>query len=250
MFSVDVFEAAWPELAKSLRYFAEVDSTNDTARLFEREDGAIILSERQRKGRGRSGSSWYSEENHSLTLTLVAHSTLPLQQRSRLALGAGLAVAQTIEQYGNILAEVKWPNDVFVNGAKICGILVEASTHGAIVGIGCNIGKLTSAPTMERQATSLSEESTQVIDRESFLGALVKRCRYIFQQCETDFPNVVDALNQRLAWKGQAITFADDFGDTKRGVIHEIAHDGALEIEISGIKKRIYSASEIKVVDA
>jgi len=248
MFSVDTFETYWPDLASSFRYFSSVSSTNDTALLFKKEDGAIIAAEEQTAGRGRAGSRWYSEEGNSLTFSLVFHSSLPLGQRSRFSLAAGLAITQVLEQ-NRLSAEVKWPNDVLIKGKKICGILVEAFEEGAIVGIGINVTQMFNAPEMEREATSIFEEIHQSMDREWLLGAFVNRCYQVFRECEEDFPSVLKALNQRLAWRGETVTYKDRNDIEGLAVIREISTDGSLLVEQDGVVRKLYSAGEIQVVN-
>ncbi|MGI9241071.1 MAG: biotin--[acetyl-CoA-carboxylase] ligase [Verrucomicrobiales bacterium] len=154
----------------------EVGSTNDylLERSGELGDGAIVLAESQSDGRGRRGRAWVAPRYAALLCSILvkASDSFGVEDFAKLTHLAAVAVAGGVEG-----GQIKWPNDVFLDGRKLAGILVEARGDCAVVGIGVN------ADTREDEfpndldypATSLRIASGKPVDREAFLCALVGR---------------------------------------------------------------------------
>lgn len=130
--------------------YKEIDSTNTEAKRLVNEglnETALILAESQSSGRGRQGRSFFSPRGSSVYLSIVFHPKSGLSEAVSTTTMAAVAVAETIEELTAEHTEIKWVNDVFYRGKKICGILTEAVTDfesgtvaSVIVGIGINIG--------------------------------------------------------------------------------------------------------------
>ena len=130
-------------IGKNLYVFKEVISTNTLAKFLSMNDvenGTVIISEKQTQAKGRSGKHWASPLGGVwLSIILnpnVDHSKLPL-----ITLATGVAVAKTLENIGVENPEIKWPNDIMINGKKVCGILTEAvakfnTIENVIIGVG------------------------------------------------------------------------------------------------------------------
>lgn len=126
-----------------------VDSTNNEAkRMLATGDCAdhLIIANEQTNGRGRLGRSFYSPKNTGIYMTLLMQSRLPLSDAVTVTTAAAVAVVKAIENVTGIVSEIKWVNDVYVNGKKVCGILTEAisdfetgTAKSIIIGIGINI---------------------------------------------------------------------------------------------------------------
>ena len=174
----------------------EVESTNDVAReLASHPDQAmptLVLAERQTAGRGRDGKAWWFGDG-GLAMTLVVESSQwaePSQSRSLLSLAVGCAVhgavATILDQ-----AEVtmKWPNDVYVNGKKVAGILIETVPGQATrlaIGIGINVNNaIELAPTEVRDgATSLAGVKGERLEIEAFLCNLLHELNHWVERGE------------------------------------------------------------------
>ncbi len=135
--------AAW---LRQLKVFVAVDSTN--TRMTEEAQSASVggyawVAEVQLAGRGRRGRHWMTPFGTNIALTLGFGFGRPLGRLGGLSLAVGLAVAQLLHSKGVVDVAVKWPNDVYVGDAKICGILIEVVTRvgecDCIVGIGLNL---------------------------------------------------------------------------------------------------------------
>jgi len=130
---------------KWIVFLREVGSTNDYAKelaSYGAPEGTVVIAETQTAGRGRLGREWVSPKG-GLYFSIVLRPKLSASEAVKLVFVAGLAVAEVLAEMYGISVETKWPNDVLVNGKKICGILSEMNTTAekvnyAIVGIGLN----------------------------------------------------------------------------------------------------------------
>ncbi len=131
---------------KDVYLYRSVASTNDIAGEMARRGaaGAIVMSRAQTAGRGRLDRRWFCPAGKGLLLSIVVRPQIDVQHVPLLTLLAGVAVAETIRQVTGCEAGIKWPNDILVNGKKVCGILAESSiSRGApdyvIIGMGINV---------------------------------------------------------------------------------------------------------------
>lgn len=166
----------------SFEYLPECGSTNDLA--FEKGAGAIVCAGRQTKGRGRMGRSFSSEEG-GLYFSLCIKPGCPFKEATALPALAALAVRDAIGG----AAKIKWPNDILVDGKKVCGILTEARGELIVFGFGINL------------RNELPEELTGAgrveMDAEALLGAVCER----MAQIAAEYPGNREALMQDYAFK-------------------------------------------------
>lgn len=178
------------ELAPHLRgqwrhvhWFQEVDSTQRAARDLAREgapEGTTVIAERQTAGRGRLGRSWHSPEGLNLYCSIVLRPPLPPAAVPQIGLVIGVAVAAAVVEETGRRPAIKWPNDVLLDGRKVCGILTEMESevdrvHHVIAGIGVNLNAPESAFPRElrAKASSLLALTGQRVDRAAFTGRLL-----------------------------------------------------------------------------
>lgn len=134
------------EIGHKIIWLEEVDSTNDYAKkLVENgeEEGVLVLARKQTQGRGREGRNWISPEG-GLYMSLVLKPPLPVKELSPMTLLTAVAVLEAIEELTLLRCQVKWPNDLLLEGKKVCGILTESKVMGeaveyVVVGIGINV---------------------------------------------------------------------------------------------------------------
>jgi BirA family biotin operon repressor/biotin-[acetyl-CoA-carboxylase] ligase len=168
-------------IGRSVVYYPSLSSTNDTAKKLAQQgaaEGTVVLAGQQTEGRGRLGRSWVSAPGSSVLLSVILH-----PDPSRLAqinMAAGLAIVRTIEKATKLGPAIKWPNDVLINGRKVCGILMEnlfegGQLKGAIVGIGLNVRLDTSSYSQISDiATSLAQESGMELTPRDILPTLLR----------------------------------------------------------------------------
>ncbi len=168
----------FPELEQRIHYFPEIGSTMDAARELAKrgaEEGTIVITEVQTRGRGRLSREWLSPEG-GIYLTLILRPRISPGYAPRINLMVATAVAATIRKLFGLEAELKWPNDVLIEGRKVCGILAEMDAemdvlHFVNVGIGINANN--SVARLEKTATSLKDVLGREIPRKEFLSALI-----------------------------------------------------------------------------
>jgi BirA family biotin operon repressor/biotin-[acetyl-CoA-carboxylase] ligase len=136
-------------IGRKLQIFDQLASTNETAwELIEADrklkDGTVVLAESQTRGRGRMGSEWHSAPGLGIWMSVVLKVSVPPDKVAFLTAMASLAVANMLQQFVHLPAEIKWPNDVIIRGRKVCGILVEARSNVPdvfVLGIGLNVNQ-------------------------------------------------------------------------------------------------------------
>lgn len=209
----------------------------------------LLVALSQTHGRGRAGRVWLSAPGASMTFSLAWKFRLPLPSLSGLSLAVGVAVAQTLENYG-VRAELKWPNDILVGEGKLGGILIETAETPdgtwAVVGIGLNLALPDSLEARISQPVAESRWLAQ-LDRNDLLAALLNRLAESFIQFEAEgFYAFADRWNKFHAHSGREVRLVeddrvryegvavgvDDFGrlllDTPSGRIAAVAGDVSL----------------------
>jgi len=177
-------------LARHIRFYAELGSTNDEAFDLARQgapEGTVVVADRQTRGRGRMQRVWVSPPGRNLYLSVVLRPEIAPERAPQLSIVAGVAAAEAL---GALCPGVtlKWPNDVLVGGRKLCGILAEMRAAAGrldfvILGIGVNVNLTRGEcpPEIAGIATSLREESGRPFARAEvaagFLRSLEAACR-------------------------------------------------------------------------
>lgn len=159
-------------------------STNDFLRQMlapELPEGVVVFAEHQSAGRGQRGHRWESASHRGLWLSILLRPQIPMAESARLTNWAAAAVAATIRQETRLEPAIKLPNDVYVDGRKVAGVLVETSAGpgaewAAIVGIGVNLNQATEdfPEELREKAASLATLLGRPIEREVFAVALLR----------------------------------------------------------------------------
>lgn len=230
----------------------ELDSTNTYAASLALRGPldvpCLIGTTRQTAGRGRGQNPWWSDDG-ALTFSLLFNPLdhgLPFHRWPQVALMTGLAVADTLENFlPPASVQLKWPNDVYASGRKICGILTEVPagrTDRLVVGIGLNVGNSLAAAPAEIQATAVSLRDLLGASHpllSDVLSTLVSRWELWFQRLiaeEIDFPNLWRA---KCYLTGARISVTTG-PDVRSGICRGLDADGALLIETpSGIERML-----------
>ncbi len=141
--------------------------------------GSVFLAEEQTAGRGRGGHSWHSEKSSGIYCSVVLRPELPPSDVLALSLAAGLAVQQAIEDVVGVRPDLRWPNDLLMNGKKFCGMLVEMNAEPTrvrylVAGIGVNVNQQRFPAELSDLATSLRIETGRAWSRVELTAALLK----------------------------------------------------------------------------
>jgi BirA family biotin operon repressor/biotin-[acetyl-CoA-carboxylase] ligase len=169
-------------VGRSVICFSDVGSTNDVCWDSASQgdtDGLVILAERQRRGRGRRGRPWQAQPGEAILMSVLLLDAPGAFCCEALPIAAGVAVAEVVESFSPGLADLKWPNDVLIDGAKLAGVLVEhrrvAGQQGVVVGIGLNVLAAPGVDAIGRPATCLAAHLPQPPDRLALVRGLLQR---------------------------------------------------------------------------
>ena len=247
-------ETGW--LGRALHCFAELDSTNTTARELAAQGavhGTVVIADAQRAGRGRLGRAWASPAGKNLYLSAVLRCDLATERLPQISLLAGVAVCETVREW--CAAEIKWPNDVLAGGRKVAGILteMEGATTGRIVvpGIGVNLNsELDDFPAELRdKAGSVRLVAGAAVDRARFTARLLSNLEVRYEQWRRDGFAPIAA-----AWRGLAPLIGrhirvQEPGRMVEGTVIDIADDGALRLRLADGGEHRVVAGDVTVVD-
>jgi len=206
----------------AIRYFETIDSTNNEAnRWIDR--GAyhlsLVVANEQTAGRGRSGRRWVTSPGTGLAFSLILHSP-PLGSGliPRLTGLGAIAVQHTLHEIFNLTAEIKWPNDVLLNGRKVAGVLVDARWEGeslcsAIIGIGINIASgfvskaNHSTVELDFPATCVELETDHPVNRLEVLHAILRE--FISWLPRLSLPEFISTWESALAFHNQWVELSN-----------------------------------------
>ncbi len=226
-----------------------VESTNDEVRVLAQAgaaDGLIVLAECQTAGRGRRGAAWFSPAGESLAFSILVRPEEPKALWPRLALAAGLAVAEALETFVP-QAGIKWPNDVWIGQRKAAGILVEAGSDFAVVGIGLNVNTTGFPPGVSEIATSLRIETSRVFSRAEVLGEIIRKFAGRRRQIDHDFDGLLSAVRLRCVLTGNQATLTTPSGP-RVGTVEGIAAGGELLLRTGNGLERLIQADEVRLL--
>jgi len=232
-----------------IHYYDEVFSTNDIAKEVAKksvEDRVVILAETQTRGKGRLERQWISPRG-GIWLSIILRPQIGPKEALKITFITSSAVAKTIQQLFGLKAEVKWPNDVLVNGRKICGILTETETKENIVefvviGIGINANvDLDAFPRKLREtATSLKHELGYEVERKTLVNTLLQNFEHRYKGLKRGMWNSLlpewKSLATFLGRKVEVTSFDEAFV----GEAWDVDDGGALIVKLeNGVLKRV-----------
>jgi BirA family transcriptional regulator, biotin operon repressor / biotin---[acetyl-CoA-carboxylase] ligase len=225
----------------------ETGSTNDDIRqLGQRAEpaGRVIAAERQLAGRGRRGAAWVCPPGLGLAFSVLLRPTIHKALWPRLSLATGIAVAEALESFG-IMAELKWPNDIWIAGKKISGILVEAGEDFVIVGIGLNVGVMDFPDELRTSATSLCLECGEAPSRGQVLARITAKLDAWQHAIDADFPALLRAYRLRCALTGRRVQLWSA-GELLTGEVSGIGDGGELLLRDETGTRKIVQADEVR----
>jgi len=171
------------DIGREIHHFSDLDSTNEEAKR-QADEGAFhgetVIAEHQSAGRGRRGRSWVSPPELNIYLSVILRPSCPPASAPEITFVAGVAIAESLRNAFNLPVDLKWPNDIVVDGKKVAGILTELATEEnrvkyVILGLGLNVNmeREDFPEPLRAQATSLREELGQKVDRPLLCAALL-----------------------------------------------------------------------------
>lgn len=216
-------------------------------------EGFTLVAARQTSGKGRLGRSFASPEG-GLYLSMLLFPTCPPEQAAQLTPCVGVAVCRAIERVCGITPEIKWPNDLQINGKKLCGILLESSffrgRRFVVAGIGINVNTAPADFPEELQcsATSLAAALGHELDLEALARAEIEELDAMYTAWKEDPACCLDDYRRLCVSTNRAVTLSEN-GVTRAAYAKGIAEDYSLITEIDGREERI-SSGEVSLRNA
>lgn len=232
-----------------------IDSTNNflkSYRPLQPCDMILVTAEYQSRGRGQIGNSWESERSKNLLFSLKVHPRfLEAGQMFRISQVAALAVHDAFARYTEGIS-IKWPNDVYWNDRKICGMLIENDWMGkqleqSIIGIGMNVNQETfigDAPNPVSLRQILGQDTERRFVLELFMESFQKYYRML-QRGEAD---TVDAQYRKALYRKEGWHLYEDEGGRFRARIADVEPDGHLILEDEQGQQRKYAFKEVRYI--
>ena len=240
-------------IGKRVYYFEEIDSTQNFAQNIaadKKENGTIIIAEKQTSGRGRLDRKWTSPKG-GIWFSLIIHPKFDVSSSTLIPILSAVALSKSIKSVLGIETEVKWPNDITMNGKKVAGVLVDASFQTnsidyLILGIGINFDidtkklekRLTKTPNFYG-IDSLRGKEDKTPPKKLLKEFLLQFEKNLFQLDKGEKSKIIKEWTKRAAGIGKKITINTSNGKIS-GISQGIDNDGALKIKTRNEIKKIY----------
>jgi BirA family transcriptional regulator, biotin operon repressor / biotin---[acetyl-CoA-carboxylase] ligase len=244
-------------LNKDIIKLESVSSTNDFAKdillkSIPKADITIIDTKEQTKGRGQRGNYWESEKNKNISLSIIIKPTfLKPNLQFYLSMSVSLAIVNCLSEFVENIT-IKWPNDIYINNKKICGILIENRLLGdsiqySIIGIGLNINQRNFSDWIPNP-TSLILENGIEINIESIKTKLIECFEGQYSKLIAhDFETISREYLKNLYLRNILSLFKDSTGHFE-GKIKSVDSSGYIEIEKSNNEIKFYTFKEVEYI--
>mgnify|MGYP004471978917 FL=1 len=250
---VSIRKTKW--VGTEICYFDVTDSTNTQAKSLGEGDapnGTLVVAGKQESGRGRRGRSFESPAGTGIFMTLLLRPEIEPQNASMLTLVSALAVAKGIEHMVDLPVQIKWPNDIVINGKKVCGILTEMSAqmdyvNYIVIGIGINVSNEEFPEEIKDVATSIYLESGKHVNRAMLIEKIWEEFEDYYELYEKtqDLSSLVKEYDSYLVNRGQKVRVLDP-KEPYEGKAMGITDRGELIVD-TWEARRLVSAGEVSV---
>ena len=240
-------------IGRRIYYFDEIDSTQNYALQISNntnENGAIIIAEKQTDGKGRLNRKWYSPEG-GIWLSVIIHPEFQISDATIIPLAASLALCESIKKVHKIKTDVKWPNDITIDGKKVAGMLIDTSIQGnkvenLVLGIGINFAvniqqiekRLKNSPNFYG-VTSLFPEKNRPSKIELLVQFLLELEKVINSLIKGKNTQIIRDWSKHTNMFGKTISVNTGNGKIS-GIAKKIDSDGALIIKTGARNRRIF----------
>jgi len=237
---------------KAVLLTSTLSTQGDVLKLAEQgqAEGAVIIAEEQTGGRGRFGRKWFSPPGKGIWMSVLLRPDVPLQHTPQLTLLTGVAVCRAVRACTGADAGIKWPNDLLIDGRKVCGILLESTVEDhevryciAGIGVDVNFDPEDYPEDLTTIATSLKMETGQPVDRTKLTAAILTELEQLYFLYQKEGFGVISALWEALSVSmNREITVTNPHGVIEgkaigldpSGALLVEKHDGEHTLIISG----------------
>ncbi len=221
------------------------------------DEGTIVLAEEQTGGRGRLARKWFSPKYTTISMSMLIRPDLPLSRAPQFTLIAAVAVALAIEEVTGLTPEIKWPNDLLLNGKKVTGILTELQAEAnqirsMIVGIGINVNQKEKDidPEIKQPATSLLIESAKSVSRDRLIAIILQNFEKFYDLYIREGFRPI-----KIIWESYSISIGKTVkAKTSKGEIVGkalgITEEGVLQLEDSDGKIHFIYSADIEIASS
>ena len=203
-------------------YYDRIDSSNNEAKRMAEageQRTTLVLAGEQTGGKGRRGRVWVTPKDTAIAMSLLLRPSIRPEHASSVTLVMGLAIANACREFCNVDARIKWPNDIVVNGKKICGILTEMSTeidyiNYVVIGVGINVNQETFPDEIKETATSLKVETGKPVKRAGVIATVMERFEQYYEQFvqREDLSGIREAYEACLVNRDRDVRVLDPAG--------------------------------------
>ena len=246
-FSNEIQELNTKTIGRDIYHFKTIDSTNLFAKKLVKQgvkEGAVVVSDVQSSGHGRKDRTWSSPEG-GLWFSILLYPNISPLSGMLITMASSIAVAQGIEEVTGLKPEIKWPNDLLVNGKKVCGILTELDAkkdtiNYTVVGIGLNVNNALEEE-LQEFATTLKQELDNQIPKLDLLKSILKNFDENYNKLISgDYDFIKNSWLSHSNIIGRKIQVRDDESVTI-GKVTDIDNSGYLILETEKGIARIVS---------
>lgn len=231
--------------------YQTLGSTNELAKSIASQspEGTVIVAEEQSQGKGRLGRSWLSPRGKGLWMSIILKPSIAFKDLPKITLIGAASVNMTLSEMG-IDSLIKWPNDIVINGKKICGILTEVKSNmshikSVIIGIGININQdLVDIPRdLRHRASSLKIIKGEEINRDKVLEELLDQFKrlYLPFKLRDDISEAINICRKKSSILGKEVFVLKGKGGKKLGLALDLDREGRLLVDYGNGPERLYS---------
>ncbi|HID36309.1 MAG TPA: biotin--[acetyl-CoA-carboxylase] ligase [Ghiorsea sp.] len=239
----------------NIQHYESLDSTNkEVLRQAAQgaKEGLTIVAEQQSNGKGRLGRTWETVD-HALAMSVLLRPPIDIAQVSQLSLVSAVAAHEALALFA-AQTRIKWPNDLLIDGKKVCGILTEMQQdkHGlaVVIGLGINVSDPKSgwAKDMRTPPTSLNTYCVQNIHKDDVLQAILESLNTWYNRfIQNGFTPIRNAWEKAHIANGQTVSVHDG-NSYIQGIALGLAEDGALCLLVNGEEQRII-AGDVSIME-
>ncbi len=231
-------------MGRNVVFIEKVDSTNNYAKNNDLSDGSLVTCEEQTTGRGRLGRRWESQKGMCMSIVLIPE--IELSQISKITQVCAAAVAKALEEL-EVHTLIKWPNDIFLNGKKVCGILTEMKTEAdkhpyVVVGIGMNVNNENFPDEIKDIASSLYIETGKMFEKSLVAAKILNNFEELYNEfIKGNFKESLDICREKSYVIGKNINLIEN-NSVRKATAVDIGSEGELVvITEEGMTEKIIS---------
>ncbi|MFO8051521.1 MAG: biotin--[acetyl-CoA-carboxylase] ligase [Thermoplasmatota archaeon] len=234
-------------IGKELRFHSSVGSTNRVAKRLVREkvkEGMVVIASEQTEGRGRKDRNWSSPEG-GLWFSVVLYPDLPPERGMLVTMICSISVVEAVKEVTGLDLVIKWPNDLLIDGKKVCGILTELEAemdriNSCVVGIGLNVNNDIEED-LKGIAVSLKEARGERISKVKLLRSILKRMDAHYSVLKEGGHDMVREMWKKMSGiEGRRVRVIEE-KETFSGEVMDIDGSGCLIIDLDGKRRRVVS---------